>query len=188
MLATHSGYRATAARIPTARAGRPRTGRQADQDLWARRPPPARAPGASVLGRWSPKTPADLTAHRLQLAEAASAAARPSAEAAERHELVFEELVSNALRHGRGQVEVTVSDSGTGWLLEVIDAAGTTPPTPAIDRDAALGGLGLYLVARLSSSHGWMPTGAGHKLVWAHVDSSPSAADIEDIGYAHRGR
>jgi signal transduction histidine kinase len=121
-----------------------------------------------------------VTAHRLQLAEAASATARPSAEAAERLELVFEELVSNGVRHGRGRVEVTASATGTGWLLEVVDGAGDTPPTPAIDRDAALGGLGLYLVARLSRAHGWTPTGTGRKLVWAHVAGSPSADDAED--------
>jgi serine phosphatase RsbU (regulator of sigma subunit) len=170
------------ARRPGAAAAgdrRSRTG-QADQDLWARRPSPARTPGSSLLGRWSPRTPADVTAHRLQLAEAASAVARPSAEAAERLELVFEELVSNGLRHGRGRVEVTVTATGTGWLLEVVDGAGSTPPTPAVDRDAALGGLGLYLVARLSSAHGWTPTGADRKLVWAHVDGSTSADDAED--------
>jgi signal transduction histidine kinase len=121
-----------------------------------------------------------VTAHRLQLAEAASAVGRPSAEAAERLELVFEELVSNGLRHGRGRIEVTVTATGTGWLLEVVDGAGSTPPTPAIDRDAALGGLGLYLVARLSSAHGWTPAGADRKLVWAHVDGSTSADDAED--------
>jgi serine phosphatase RsbU (regulator of sigma subunit)/anti-sigma regulatory factor (Ser/Thr protein kinase) len=180
-LATEDGEdRATPARIRTAHAGPPHAGGPADQDLWAQRPPPARTPGSSVLGRWSPRTPADVTAHRLQLAEAASATARPSAEAAERLELVFEELVSNGVRHGRGQVEVTASATGTGWLLEVVDGAGDTPPTPAIDRDAALGGLGLYLVARLSSAHGWTPTGTGRKLVWAHVASSPSTDDTED--------
>jgi serine phosphatase RsbU (regulator of sigma subunit) len=185
-IATDDGDgRATFTRIPTARAGGLHAGGQADQDLWARRPPPARTPG-SVLGRWSPRTPADVTAHRLQLAEAATAVARPSAEAAERLELVFEELVSNGVRHGQGRVEVTVSVSGTGWLLEVVDGAGNTPPTPAIDRDAALGGLGLYLVARLSSAHGWTPTGTDRKLVWAHVDGSPAAEDSQDAESARR--
>jgi serine phosphatase RsbU (regulator of sigma subunit) len=158
----------------------------ADPELWGRRPPPPRASKAAVLGRWRPRTPADLTAHRLQLAEAASAVTSPPAEAAERLELVFEELVSNALRHGAGRVEVTVSDTGSGWLLEVVDAAGNTPPTPAIDRDAALGGLGLYLVARLSSSHGWMPANFGRKVVWAHVDGNRPVAFTEDTGTAGR--
>jgi signal transduction histidine kinase len=121
-----------------------------------------------------------VTTSRLQLADAASAAARPSAEAAERLELVFEELVSNGLRHGGGRVEVTVSATGTGWLLEVVDAAGATPPTPAVDRDAAFGGLGLYLVARLSSAHGWTPAATDRKLVWAHVDGTSSADGGED--------
>jgi serine phosphatase RsbU (regulator of sigma subunit)/anti-sigma regulatory factor (Ser/Thr protein kinase) len=153
---------------------------RADQDLWGHRRPPARTPEFSVLGRWAPRTPEDLTAYRLQLAELASAVARPAAEAAERLELVFEELVSNGLRHGRGRVEVTVSATGTGWLLEVIDAAGDTPPAPAIDRDAALGGLGLYLVARLSSAHGWAPAAAGGKVVWAQVENSGPPAATEE--------
>jgi signal transduction histidine kinase len=140
-----------------------------------------------VLGRWSPKTPADLTAQRLELAEAASAVGRPSAEAAERLELVFEELVSNALRHGQGRVEVTVSATATGWLLEVIDAAGNTPPAPAIDRDAALGGLGLYLVARLSSAHGWAASGLGHKVVWSLVGYDSPALQADDTRVASRG-
>jgi serine phosphatase RsbU (regulator of sigma subunit)/anti-sigma regulatory factor (Ser/Thr protein kinase) len=160
---------------------------RADHELWGHRRPPARTPEFSVLGQWEPRTPADLTAYRLQLAELASAVSRPAAEAAERLELVFEELVSNGLRHGRGRVDVTVSATGTGWLIEVIDAAGDTPPTPAVDRDAALGGLGLYLVARLSSAHGWAPATAGGKVVWAQVESSGPPAATEEVAAAHRG-
>jgi signal transduction histidine kinase len=139
-----------------------------------------------VLGQWEPRTPADLTAHRLQLAEAACAVARPTAEALERLELVFEELVSNGLRHGRGRVEVTVSATGTGWLLEVADGAGNTPPAPAVDRDAALGGLGLYLVARLSGAHGWASADAGGKVVWAQVEGSHPTAGTEEAAGARR--
>jgi serine phosphatase RsbU (regulator of sigma subunit)/anti-sigma regulatory factor (Ser/Thr protein kinase) len=176
---------------PPASTSAPHTGwphrdGHADQDLWTRRPPPARSLRSSVLGQWSPRTPADVTAHRLQLAELASAVASPSAEAAERLELVFEELVSNGVRHGRGRVEVTVSATGTGWLLEVVDDAGNTPPTPAVDRDASLGGLGLYLVARLSSAHGWTPMGSGRKLVWAHVAGSQAAEETGDSRSARR--
>jgi hypothetical protein len=79
-----------------------------------------------------------------------------------------------------------VSATGTGWLLEVIDAAGHTAPAPAIDRDAALGGLGLYLVARLSSAHGWAPADAGRKVVWAQVEGSDPAAGTEEAAAAHR--
>jgi hypothetical protein len=82
---------------------------------------------------------------------------------------------------------VTVSATGTGWLLEVADGAGSTGPAPAIDRDAAFGGLGLYLVARLSSDHGWTPTGDGRKVVWAHVEGSRPAVVGEDAAAARRG-
>ena len=147
---------------------------------------PARTAASALLGRWEPHTAADLTAARLQLSEVASAVARPAGEAAERLELVFEELVSDALRHGGGRVEVIVHAAGSGRLLQVVDAAGDSPPTtPAIDRDAALGGLGLYLVARLSSAHGWTPTDAGGKVVWAHVGSRPSS-DAEETASARR--
>jgi signal transduction histidine kinase len=159
----------------------------ADQELWGQRPPPARTAKAAVLGRWQPRSAADLTAHRLQLAEAASAVGHPTAEAAERLELVFEELVSNALRHGEGTVEVTVSTTGAGWLLEVVDAARDTPPAPAVDRDAALGGLGLYLVARLTSAHGWAPTHSGRKAVWALVGFDGSAQSTEETKAGSRG-
>ena len=39
-------------------------------------------------------------------------------------------------------------------------------PEPSVDRDPALGGMGLHLVARLSVAHGWyVDDGAKH--VWA---------------------
>jgi serine phosphatase RsbU (regulator of sigma subunit)/anti-sigma regulatory factor (Ser/Thr protein kinase) len=178
--------RSAPARVPRARRGSTSAGNA--QELWGLRPPPPQTSGVSVLGRWEPRTAADLTAYRLQLAEAASAVARPAAEAAERLELVFEELVSNALRHGRGRVEVTVSASSSGWLLEVVDAAGSSPPAPAVDRDAALGGLGLYLVARLSSAHGWLPLDGGRKVVWAQVEGSRTPDAAEETTTGRRSR
>jgi two-component sensor histidine kinase len=83
--------------------------------------------------------------------------------------LTFEELGSNALRHGRLPVQVTVTSTGTGWVLDVADAAGDRPPTPAIGRDAAEGGLGLYLIARITSGHGWDVID-GRKHVWACIE------------------
>jgi signal transduction histidine kinase len=126
-----------------------------------------------ILGRWNPEQAADVTAARLQLGVALHDGARPSDAAeggVERLLLAFEELVSNAVRHGRPPVEVRVTATSDCWLLEVTDAAGGTPPTPDPGRDAALGGLGLALVARISSAHGWEPLGDGRKIVWARVD------------------
>jgi two-component sensor histidine kinase len=89
--------------------------------------------------------------------------------AVERLLLVFEELVSNALRHGRAPVVVEVTTFDHCWLLDVSDAAVDRPPTPAVGRDAAYGGLGLYLVADLCGSHGWT-VADDRKHVWARID------------------
>jgi anti-sigma regulatory factor (Ser/Thr protein kinase) len=87
-------------------------------------------------------------------------------QAADRLVLAFDELASNALRHGLSPVVATVVAGSGGWLLDVSDRDPDTMPTPAVDRDPAQGGLGLYLVARLSVAHGWyVDDGAKH--VWA---------------------
>lgn len=140
--------------------------------LWTHRSPPVPGPGASVLGHWEPTGLADLTAHRRQLAAALHDGGRPRAAdegAVERLLLAFEELGSNALRHGHPPVRVTVTTVAGAWLLEVRDAAADRPPTPAVDRDAAEGGLGLFLVARICGEHGWTVE-AGHKVAWARID------------------
>jgi anti-sigma regulatory factor (Ser/Thr protein kinase) len=85
---------------------------------------------------------------------------------ADRLVLAFEELASNALRHGQRPVVATVVAGTGGWLLDVSDRDADTSPVPAVDRDPAQGGLGLYLVARLSVAHGWYVT-QGCKHVWA---------------------
>jgi two-component system response regulator DevR len=140
---------------------------------WARTPRPAPSPDAPVLGRWSPTRATDVTAGRRQLGAALHDGARPAGAAEGGVEgllLAFEELVSNAVLHGRSPIEVVVTATGHCWLLEVTDAAEGTPPIPDRERDAALGGLGLGLVAQLSVAHGWEPLGDGRKVVWARVD------------------
>jgi anti-sigma regulatory factor (Ser/Thr protein kinase) len=83
--------------------------------------------------------------------------------------LVFEELASNGLRHGQPPVRVVVVTLPTGWQVEVSDAAVDESPEPPVDRDAADGGMGLFLVSRLSAAHGWMVRD-GRKHVWARID------------------
>jgi anti-sigma regulatory factor (Ser/Thr protein kinase) len=84
--------------------------------------------------------------------------------------LVFEELASNALRHGGGDVRALVVAGPNGWLLDLSDEAPERPPVPAIDRDPALGGMGLHLVAQLSLDYGWEAR-PGRKHVWARLPS-----------------
>ncbi|RBY96905.1 ATP-binding protein [Blastococcus sp. TF02-8] len=69
--------------------------------------------------------------------------------------LAFDELASNALRHGERPVVASVVAGSGGWLLDVSDRAPQTMPAPTVDRDPAQGGMGLQLVARLSVAHGW---------------------------------
>jgi anti-sigma regulatory factor (Ser/Thr protein kinase) len=139
---------------------------------WTHRAPPIRDTRSAVVGRWHPGTLAELSAARHQLGAALHDGSRPAATAegaVQRLLLVFEELASNALRHGLGPVEVAVTRTGRSWLLEVSDADVDRPPSPAVDRDPALGGLGLPLVATISAAHGWS-TEDGRKVVWARID------------------
>jgi hypothetical protein len=75
------------------------------------------------------------------------------------------------------------------WLLQVNDAAGDRPPTAAVGRDAAQGGLGLYLVAELSVDHGWRVDADGGKTVWARIPfhEPPDATGTSDAPPRPRG-
>ena len=126
--------RALPDRPPTLDHGRTGT----SPSLWARGPrhrPPRTTP---TVGQWEPASLAHLTADRRQLAAALHDGARPAGAdegAVERLLLAYEELASNALRHGRGPVQITVTTIGASWLLEVSDASTDTPPSPAVGRD-----------------------------------------------------
>jgi anti-sigma regulatory factor (Ser/Thr protein kinase) len=81
--------------------------------------------------------------------------------------LALDELASNALRHGGGGgVCAVLRATAEAWLIDVSDCASTRPPRPAVGRDPSEGGLGLYLIAELSTSHGWYAQD-GCKHVWA---------------------
>ena len=156
------------------RAGSPIDGPEGTDvspSTWEQRPRPDSG-SALVIGRWGPAGLAELTADRRQLSAALHDGARPPGAdegAVELLLLAYQELTSNALRHGRWPVEVTVSGTDTGWLLEVSDAAADRPPRPAIGRDPGLGGLGLRMVAEMSNAHGW-DTDGHRKVVWARID------------------
>jgi two-component sensor histidine kinase len=140
------------------------------KETWPHRPLPSSGTDASPM--WAgPATLADLATLRRRLRAAVTSGSAPTCsddDDLERLLLAFEELASNALRHGRPPVRVAVTPTPTGWLLDVSDAATDRPPTPDPERDPAHGGLGLRLVARLSAAHGWQLDG-DRKRVWAQL-------------------
>ena len=155
-----------------------RTTGNGDMDTirWSQRRPPAHLPAQHSLGAWKLTARADLTLSRLQLQRRVDEGEQPpgaSEDDVDRLLLTYEELASNAVRHGRHPVQVTVSIGLAGWLVDVTDGAPEHPPAPAVNRDPAAGGMGLYLVARLAAAHGWF---AEHdrKHVWAWIALSPA--------------
>lgn len=90
--------------------------------------------------------------------------------------LVLTELVTNAVQHGEGLIDVTLGRTSAGWLIVVSEApAPQQRPAPAAtawrraDLDAPeTGGRGLSIVVAVSSRCGWTRR-AGELAVWAEV-------------------
>ena len=101
-----------------------------------------------------------------RFATAREAAGPVAADLRDQLVLAFDEMASNALRHGGGQVQAAVRLTGDAYLIEVSDQATAQPPAPALGRDPSEGGLGLYLIAELATAHGWYVRGSA-KYVWA---------------------
>ena len=130
--------------------------------------------GRGELWRWNLGTIAELPGARAGLRSRLAEVGMPDTaddSAGERLVLAFDELASNALRHGEAPVVATVVAGTGGWLLDVSDQAPDHMPQPAVDRDPAYGGMGLHMVARMSVAHGWY-VDAGAKHVWACLPSS----------------
>jgi anti-sigma regulatory factor (Ser/Thr protein kinase) len=137
---------------------------------WPLRPLPD---GRGEVWRWDLGAVAELPAARSVLRARLDGVGFPRDDdtAAERLVLAFDELASNALRHGLSPVVATVIAGSGGWLLDVSDHDPDTLPNPAVDRDPSQGGMGLYLVARLAVAHGWY-VDDGCKHVWACLPTS----------------
>ena len=143
-----------------------------DRQAWPLRPLPD---GRGEVWRWDLESISELPGARSGLRDRLGRVGlepgeRSEESAAERLVLAFDELASNALRHGEVPVVATVIAGSGGWLLDVSDRAPDHMPEPAVDRDPARGGLGLHLVARMAVAHGWyVDDGAKH--VWACLPS-----------------
>ena len=133
--------------------------------LWPSSAPPPAEDG----WHWDFSHVSELPLARAQLRAGLAAVSPGTEEAAELDEavvLAFDEMASNALRHGGGGVRARVQRTEGAWLVEVCDDAPTRPPEPAVGRDPSQGGLGLYLIAEMSDAHGWFLADTT-KSVWA---------------------
>ncbi|HEV7210988.1 MAG TPA: ATP-binding protein [Blastococcus sp.] len=132
--------------------------------------PSAYPPPASRVLTWQLRDVAELPRLREDIRRHTDAAVQPDDEASAdlRDQLVlaFDEMASNALRHGGGEVHAVLRLTEDSYLIEVSDQAEDAPPSPAVGRDPSEGGLGLYLIAEMASLHGWYVR-EGHKHVWA---------------------
>ena len=132
---------------------------------WPQRPPPRMG---GPTGQWELATPADLHFVRAEVRQLVDAESAVMDDArCERFLLAVEDLASNGLRHGGAPVRARVVVATQGLLIEVSDSEPERAPELALGRDPARGGLGLFLVARLTTTHGWL-VDAGRKYVWAY--------------------
>ena len=139
-----------------------------DTEDWPRQPCPG-----STRARLSCEVAnlGDLRILRRRLRDwisGAVAVAGPDSAVADSLVLIVDELMSNGLRHGRAPVRLHAVRTGEGLLVQVSDGNVMDAPTPAIGRDPALGGMGLRIVANLTTTRGWDVTD-GRKHVWAHL-------------------
>ena len=140
---------------------------------WGQQAPPMPDDPPRASWQWSLISPLDLTTSRMEMRSALEQRSDQLPDCAEPEDvdrllLAYEELASNGLRHGTPPVLVEVTGTAGGWLIDVTDAATDDPPTPAVGRDPADGGLGLYLTAALATACGWVTAG-NRKHVWACI-------------------
>lgn len=87
---------------------------------------------------------------------------------AEAARLVVNELVTNALVHGRPPVSLMLRRTSSMLYVEVFDASGHRPHRRVATAEDE-GGRGLHLVAELSERWGVRPAGDGGKAVWVAI-------------------
>ncbi|MEU4576470.1 MULTISPECIES: ATP-binding protein [Nonomuraea] len=80
--------------------------------------------------------------------------------------LVVSELVTNAMRHGGGAIQLRLLRHG-GEVACVVTDYSSTPPSPAGADIFSEYGRGLRLVEALCSGWGWVAPGGPGKIVWA---------------------
>jgi hypothetical protein len=93
--------------------------------------------------------------------------------------LIVSELVTNAVRHGSGQITLRLIRHQV-LTCEVFDTS-ACPPRLLSARNNDENGRGLCLVAQLSRRWGFR-TVSGGKVVWAEEDLAPASAHAQALG------
>src|SRR3954451_25113381 len=125
--------------------------------------------GRGEVWRWNLGTVAELPGARSGLRNRLADVGLPDSSddsAAERLVLAFDELASNALRHGEVPVVATVIAGTGGWLLSVRHPSPQRMPAPPFGGAPERKGKGLHMVPRMSVAPGWY-VDDGEKHVWA---------------------
>ena len=130
-------------------------------EAWPERPPP----DGRLVRRWTPSSVAELPGIRDELRGVVGQDSEQPRDTVEVLVLLFDELLSNGLRHGYPPVVAELRATEQEWVLEVSDQAAEVAPEPDLERDRAQGGMGLLLIAGLASAYGWFGRGS-RKSVW----------------------
>ena len=88
-------------------------------------------------------------------------------------ELALNEMITNAVVHGSGDIRAELTYVDLGARLEVRDAGGTGPVVPRQASPDRPGAHGLEVISMVSTSWGWNQTHAGDTTVWAVVPTTP---------------
>jgi anti-sigma regulatory factor (Ser/Thr protein kinase) len=83
--------------------------------------------------------------------------------------LMVSELVTNACKHGTGQIHLTVRSGTDGIRAEVLDEGGAEVEIAPVQKRPPRGGWGLYFVDRLADAWGVEP---GEARVWFRIAGS----------------
>ncbi|MEV6151587.1 ATP-binding protein [Nonomuraea sp. NPDC052129] len=86
-------------------------------------------------------------------------------------QLVVSELVTNAMRHGGGAIQLRLLSRRPEVACVVSDYSRHAPTTPPTTDVFAEYGRGLRLVEALTTTWGWLTPGTQGKLVWAVLSS-----------------
>ncbi|WP_433332414.1 ATP-binding protein [Spirillospora sp. CA-294931] len=78
--------------------------------------------------------------------------------------LLIDELVTNAVLHAPGPIQLTLHLDESALLCQVTDS-NSCPPLPRVPGPHTESGRGLHLLHTLASTHGWSLTPTG-KVVW----------------------